>query len=240
MKRSLRPGAALPLALASAGVVLALVSPATAAATKTVALYDMNEAVGSTVLLDSSGNGLNGTIGSEVTLRASYGGAIGHRFNYLAPNTPPAHPGHLDVVKDNLKLDPERADYAVTVRYRTTRSFGNIIQKGQSTQVGGMWKWQQPKGIVSCLFRGAAGETISVNSGVPLNDGQWHTVRCERTATKVVMTIDGIKKRTGTGPTGSISNSAPLSIGGKSTCDQIKITCDYFVGDIDFVRIEKG
>ena len=79
-----------------------------------------------------------------------------------------------------------------------------------------------------------------MNSGVPLNDGQWHTVRCERTATKVVMTIDGIKKRTGTGPTGSISNSAPLAIGGKSTCDQIKITCDYFVGDIDFVRIEKG
>ena len=154
MKRSLRPGAALPLALASAGVVLALVSPATAAATKTVALYDMNEAVGSTVLLDSSGNGLNGTIGSEVTLRASYGGAIGHRFNYLAPNTPPAHPGHLDVVKDNLKLDPERADYAVTVRYRTTRSFGNIIQKGQSTQVGGMWKWQQPKGIVRLACSG--------------------------------------------------------------------------------------
>jgi hypothetical protein len=30
----------------------------------------------------------------------------------------------------------------------------------------------------------------------------------------------------------------PLSIGGKVQCDQIDDTCDYFSGDIDWVRIE--
>jgi Laminin G domain len=231
--------------LATLGVVamsataVALTTPAQAAATKTVALYNMGEKAGSSVLVDSSGNKLNGHIGSTIKLGAVYKGATGHRYPYLAPNTPPAVPEHLDTVPDNIKLDPETADYAVTIRYRTTHKFGNVIQKGQSTQVGGMWKFQQPNGKMSCLFRGAAGE-ISVNSGVPLNDGQWHTVRCERTATKVVMTIDGKKKRTGNGPTGMISNSANLSIGGKSNCNQKKVTCDYFVGDIDYVRIEKG
>lgn len=226
-------------AVTMAATAVALTTPAQAAATKTVALYNMNEARGSTVLVDSSGNHLNGHIGRTITLGAVYNGATGHRYPYLTPNTPPAVPEHLDTVPDNIKLDPETADYAVTIRYRTTRNFGNVIQKGQSTQVGGMWKFQQPNGVISCLFRGAAGQ-ISVNSGVRLNNGQWHTVRCERTATKVVMTIDGTKKRTGNGPTGMISNSANLSIGGKSKCDQKKVTCDYFVGDIDYVRIEKG
>ncbi len=73
-----------------------------------------------------------------------------------------------------------------------------------------------------------------------LNDGQWHTIRCERTATKVVMTIDGTKKRTGNGATGAITNTSVMTIGGKVNCDQVKVTCDYFVGDIDYVRIEKG
>ena len=30
----------------------------------------------------------------------------------------------------------------------------------------------------------------------------------------------------------------PLTIGGKVDCDQVKVTCDYFAGDIDWVRIE--
>ncbi len=230
---------ALPLVAVASLAGLALTTPATAAATTTVALYNMSETVRAT-LVDSSGNGLNGTIGAEVGINTSYSGAVGHTFPYLAPNTPPAHPDHLDTVPDNTLLDPGTSDYAVTIRYRTTRSFGNILQKGQSTTTGGMWKFQQPNGIVTCVFRGSLGQTISVHSATAINDGAWHTVRCERTATKVTLTVDGGSKRTGTGSTGSISNSKVLSIGGKSSCDQITVTCDYFVGDIDYVRIEKS
>ncbi|MBI5089943.1 MAG: PKD domain-containing protein [Actinobacteria bacterium] len=37
-----------------------------------------------------------------------------------------------------------------------------------------------------------------------------------------------------------MNNNKNLSIAGKSSCDQIEVTCDYFVGDIDWVKIEKG
>lgn len=224
---------------AAASIGLCLPGPATAAADTTVALYNMSESAGATVLVDSSGNKLNGTIGATVQRHKVYQGATGHGFPYLKPNTPPAVPSHLDLIPDNALLDPGTSDFAVTIRYRTTKNFGNIIQKGQSGTSGGYWKFQAPKGIISCLFRGSSG-SVSVNSGVALNDGQWHVVRCERTASQVVMTIDGTKKRTGKKATGNISNSKPVSIGGKDHCDQIKITCDYFVGTIDYVRIEKG
>ena len=52
------------------------------------------------------------------------------------------------------------------------------------------------------------------------------------------MTVDGTVVARLTGPTGSISNNWPLSIGGKYDCDQINVTCDYFAGDVDWVRIE--
>lgn len=211
-----------------------------AAAKTTVALYQMNESVGATVLVDSSGSGLNGQIGSEVMEGTVVAGATAHRFGYLKPNTPPAHPGHLDTVANNSKLDPGTSEFAVTMRVKWTNNFGNMIQKGQSGGVGGYWKWEAPKGIVHCLFRDSKSVSKSVNSKTPLNDGQWHTIRCERTATGAVMTVDGQVRATATGKTGSISNSKPLTIAGKGTCDQITVTCDYFVGDIDWVRIEKG
>jgi hypothetical protein len=53
------------------------------------------------------------------------------------------------------------------------------------------------------------------------------------------MTVDGsTRPRRGFGPTGSISNSMPLTIGGKVKCNQTTTGCDYFAGDIDRVVIE--
>jgi hypothetical protein len=42
------------------------------------------------------------------------------------------------------------------------------------------------------------------------------------------------------GVSGNLNNSFPMTIGGKPKCDQVKVTCDYFVGDVDYVRITKG
>jgi len=56
------------------------------------------------------------------------------------------------------------------------------------------------------------------------------------------MTIDigtpDQRVRTANGWTGNIANNVPLTIGGKVNCDQYITTCDYFVGDIDWVTIE--
>ena len=36
--------------------------------------------------------------------------------------------------------------------------------------------------------------------------------------------------------TGNISNTKPLTIAGKGTCDQVSVTCDYWVGQMDYVQ----
>jgi hypothetical protein len=194
------------------------------------ASYQLNEPAGSTVLQDSSGHGLNGVIGSEIGLNGST-----HTFGYLKPNTPPPHPEHLDQVA-NAALNPGTNDYSITFTARWTEPFGNIMQKGQANAAGGRWKIQIPKGIVQCLFQGSLGQA-GVGSGTPLNDGQWHTVVCARDATGATMWVDGVRVSHKAGATGTIANKQPFTIGGKSGCDQVTVTCDYFAGEIDSVVI---
>jgi hypothetical protein len=229
----------LVAAVAAGSVILVPAGAAQAAATTPVAIWEMNEAAGASVMLDSSGNGLNGDIGTEVVTGHTVDGATGYRYSRLTPNQPPAHPEHIVTVPDNANLDPGTRDFAVTIRYRATAKFGNMIQKGQSGARGGYFKFQNPGGVVQCLFRGSTG-SIAVGSGRAINDGLWHTVRCERTAAGVSMTVDGVQAGRKNGPTGSISNTWPLSIGGKVNCDQIEVTCDYFAGSIDRVQLDVG
>ena len=217
--------------------VLVLAMPANAATP--VATLQMNEAAGASTAVDSSGNGLNGVVGSHVqTGVALTGGGTGYRFPYLRPNTPPADPEHLVTIPHNNRLNPGTGNFAVEFRMRTTHSFGNVIQKGQAGSKGGYWKFQQPSGKISCLFRGSAGSSTASSGTVRVNDGAWHTVRCERTSSSVTMTVDGVVTGRNRNPTGPIANTKPLSIAGKLNCDQIDITCDYFAGDLDYVKIE--
>jgi hypothetical protein len=220
-------------------------APGQAAATNVVAHWKMNEPAGATTMVDSSGHNINGQIGSAVVTGVTYLGATGYHWNRVNPNEAPAKPERLVTANDS-RLNPGTGDYAVTIRFRTTHSYGNMIQKGQAGSKGGYFKFQNVKGKVSCLFRGrdSSGNTVSksVNSGTTLlNDGAWHTLRCERTADKVELWVDdNVKPRRGLGPTGNIENNVPLTIGGKLNCDQVKVTCDYFSGDFDYVKIEAG
>jgi hypothetical protein len=227
---------AVCVALAGAFVMAA---PARAAIDQPVAVWQMNESAGATTMLDSSGNGINGAIGAHVLVGTPLtGGGIGYRFPYLKPNTPPADPEHLVRVPNNSRLNPGSGDFAVEFRMRTTHSFGNVIQKGQAGSVGGYWKFQQPNGKISCLFRGSAGSSTASSGTARVNDGLWHTVRCERTSSSVVMRVDGVVTGRNFNATGTIANTRPLTIAGKLNCDQITITCDYFAGDIDYVKIQ--
>jgi hypothetical protein len=141
-------------------------------------------------------------------------------------------------VPNSTRLNPGTGDYAVELRMRTTHSFGNVIQKGQATTRGGYFKFQAPSGKISCLFRGSVGDSTASSGAVRVNDGQWHTVRCERTATGVVMTVDGVVTGRNRNRSGTIANTRPLTIAGKLNCDQVEITCDYFAGELDYVKIE--
>ncbi len=232
----------LAVSAALAGVI-AMVSPAHAAIDQPVAVWQMNEPAGSRTMVDSSGNGINGSIGSAIQTGVTYAGATGYRWSSTNPNGYPAKPERLVTAADS-RLNPGTRDYAVTIRFRTTHSYGNMIQKGQATTPGGYFKWEIPKGMLMCLYRSrdSRGNLLgqkAVTTPFPLNDGKWHTVRCEKTVDRVTMTIDGTTVvRSSRSTIGPIANTMPLSIGGKVTCDQVKVTCDYFAGDIDWIRIE--
>jgi len=218
---------------------LSMASPARAAINQPVAIWQMNEPAGSTTMVDSSGNGINGVIGTDVlTGTALSGGGTGYRFTFVQPNQPPANPERLVQVANRTALNPGSGDFAVEFRMRTTHSFGNLVQKGQSGASGGYFKFQQPNGKVSCLFRGSAGSSTASSGTTRVNDGQWHVVRCERTSSSVTMTVDGRVTGRNRNPTGTIANTRPLTIAGKLNCDQVNTTCDYFAGDLDYLKIE--
>jgi len=85
---------------------------------------------------------------------------------------------------------------------------------------------------------GSAGGSTASSGAVRVNDGQWHVVRCERTSSGVTMTVDGVVTGRNRNPTGTIANTRPLTIAGKLNCDQLNTTCDYFAGDLDYLKIE--
>lgn len=225
--------------VAMASSTLTVGVPAVAsAASVTIADWQMNEAAGAQAMPDSSGNSATGAIGSVVQTGVVVNGATGYRWSSTMPNQPPAKPERLIQVPDQ-DLNPGTRDYAVTIRYRSTYKFGNIIQKGQAHVSGGYFKIEQPSGFINCFYTGHGG-MATVKSTVATNDGQWHVIRCERTASQVALYIDGALMGTSVHATGMISNTTPLTIGGKLNCDNVAITCDYYSGDLDYVRIEAG
>ena len=217
-------------------------APAVAAAVVTLDLQ-FNEPVGATVATDSSGLGHNGAIGSHVKMNGSYADWDRH------PPGAGIYYGadHLVMVADapDASLDPGTGNFSVEFRFRSTDKFGNILQKGQSRTVGGQVKFQQPGGYVSCMYKSSATSRASIKASIATNDGQWHVIRCERTPTEVTLYIDGVFNKRIRNPTGNINNSKAWTIGGKFECDTSNPetgadSCDYFPGDIDYVRLTKG
>ena len=245
-----------PWALATVGVVaiacVGLAGPSAqahapgatsvrAAVTTTLDL-EFDDPPGSTVAVDSSGLGHDGSVGSHIRMSGSYATWDRH------PPDAGIYYGadHLVMVPDapDGSLDPSAGNFSVELRYRSTAKFGNVIQKGQARTVGGQVKFQQPKGVISCMFKSPSGQA-AIGSKTPLNDGAWHVVRCERTPTMVTMYVDGVLRNRIRKATGTIDNTTPWTIGGKFDCDTSDPTvgadsCDYFPGDIDYVRLTKG
>ena len=221
---------------AAVAVGIAFAAPASAA---TLANWQMNEGSGASVMVDSSGH-VNGTIGSAVVTGFRFGGATAYHWAFTSPTAPPAKPERI-VQASSSTLNPNSGNYTVELRYRTTKHFGNIVQKGQAGSSGGYFKIENPNGNLTCVFRGtsSSGKFLrkQVVSPAVLSDGAWHVARCARTATALTLTIDGSVVATAHGSSGNITNNRPISIAGKLNCDQIHTTCDYFTGDIDYITI---
>jgi hypothetical protein len=230
------------------------------AAAEEVANYQMNDPVpaqgGARVILDSSGNGLHGDVGSLVRYRQPLDGG-NYAFYFPGPFSG-YDPERIATVpdvwgNDNARLDPQTQPYAVTLRFRTTASRPNIVQKGQNASFGGFWKFVLKEGWPRCHFRDENGNVTAIGFVKTLNeykanDGQWHVATCERTATGVRVTLDGVSKFN-SGALGNINSRMPLMIGGKLNCNPESgqtapngrpVNCDYYQGWIDWLRITKG
>jgi Laminin G domain len=228
----IRCGTSLTVALV---VGVALAAPASAA---TLADWEMNEAPGAHTMVDSSGH-VNGTIGSAIQTGVSVMGATVYRWPFTSPTMPPPKPERLAQANSST-LNPGSGNYTVEMRYRTTQHFGNMVQKGQAGSKTGYWKIENPNGRINCVFRGLVNGTLkrkAVESPTVLSDGNFHIAKCARTSNALTLSIDGHVVDTASGKTGSISNSRPLTIAGKLDCNQMDVTCDYYTGDIDYIKI---
>ena len=234
-------------AMQGVGAAATDATPVMRKATLAVGDWPMNETSGQT-MVDVSGNGLDGYIGSSVLINVPTDDGTGYRFQ--GPLNV-QNRERLVLVDDTPMLDPGTETYSVSVRFRTFGSRPNILQKGQSEDTGGYWKLVIHTGWPRCHYRDenyntkAIGFVRSPDPNAKVNDGDWHTLRCQRNLDSVCVYLDEgtptAMSKCIRGAIGLIDNKWPLSIGGKMRCDPLKAstTCDYFNGDIDWVRIER-
>ena len=229
----------------SLGVMLAVPAVATAAV---MGDWQLDEAPGAPLAIDGSGQGLHGDVGEDVVLYEATGdGGRAYRFqgDWWVVNRE-----RLVLWADQPRLDPQTTTYAVTVRVKTRAPNTNVIQKGQANVAGGFWKLEIHRGWPTCHFRDSSGRNRAIkmenhpNPNAYVADGVWTTIRCERTTTGVTVTVNPGEatqvSSTTRGTLGNVDNNNPLSLGGKWYCNGDTITCDYYAGAVDWVRIEKG
>jgi hypothetical protein len=115
----------------------------------------------------------------------------------------------------------------------------NIVQKGYSA-TSSQWKLQidGTDGQPSCVLVDDKKPTIRIaTSSVTAADGRWHAVACRRAAGTLVVLVDGVQRGgTAVPPRLSVTNSRPLSIGGKGAFADN----DQFNGALDNVWVELG
>ena len=196
---------------------------ASSSAAGLVALWHMDELSGS-VMRDSIG-GHDGTIHS-VQLGAA--GFSGSAYGFTGS-------GYV-AVPSASDLNPASADITVTIRLKATSVPAtpdwDLIRKGYYTTTGGEYKVEyQPSGQASCGFKGSAGYAELI-TGPALNNGQWHTVQCVKTASTIKLIVDG-QTFSKAANVGTIANSEPVPIGARPGSE-------YFKGSLDEASIQIG
>lgn len=188
-----------------------LATVSASAAASVVGSWPMNESSGS-VMIDTSGSGLNGKIGSAVQLG---GGDRGYLFPGWTSNVDSSGQltgkvsstaGAVSVPDPNDTLDPRTGDISVSLDLQATLTASgrlptasgasyNIVQKARSNDPGGFWKLELA-GSGSTLGRlrwvlSDGSHKVVVTSKPRVDDGAWHSVVAERRGNQMVLTVDG-------------------------------------------------
>ena len=226
MIRAVTVGRFSTLVAMSGTILLATVGPAQAATV--VASWSMNDAGGT--MADSSGRGHTGTlhnvaVGQPGMSGAAYG--FTKKASYVTvPSSPDFSPG-----TGNFR-------FTLSVRFGAPPSASvvdfDLLRRGLSTTAGGNYKAEiLGSGRAFCLYRGTAG-AVSLSAGPSLADNRWHTITCARVGESVVLSLDA-SSWSKAGKIGSITNSAGVFIGAKSSAGD-----DQYTGLMDAVSITKG
>jgi hypothetical protein len=226
--------------------VLGLVLVAAWAATSSAAPTDMltfhfdnvpgeSYVAGGTVL-DSSGLGNNGyllgTPGVPTWLPAGY---LGGAFDFTGNG---GTSGQSILVLNSASLNPGAGDFAITAWILTRHEYdGDVLRKGSTATASTWYKLEHspnPWNDKLSLNFNTTGTDATVTSHDAYNDEQWHFVVAQRQGSVAQLWIDGALD--GTAPvSGSIFNTANLSIGSKDTLDD-----DFLNSSLDEVRMYSG
>jgi hypothetical protein len=145
------------------------------------------------------------------------------------PDAPELNPGAA----------PIRYGASVKLARKQTGSGENVLQKGYSAS-GSQYKLQVDgaAGRPSCVLSDNVVPGIHVaRSDVSVADGAWHRLECRRAgATLTLLVDDAVHATTAIPATLAITNTVPLSIGGKGD----GLDNDQFHGAVDDVWIALG
>jgi hypothetical protein len=188
-----------------------------------VALWHMDETSG-TVMKDSARTH-NGTLKSVQLGQPGFSG-LAYGFTGASQVTVPSA----------ADLNPGAATVTVTIHLKTTSVPAtpdwDLIRKGVFASAGGEFKMEyQPSGQASCGFNGSSGYS-ELMAGPALNNGQWHTVQCVKTATAIQVVVDGVKFAKAA-TLGTIGNTDAMAFGAHPNSE-------FFKGSLDEASLQVG
>ena len=180
--------------------------PASAASTR---VLHYSGALSGTTVPDESGFGNNGTA-HDVSLSGGAYSFNGTSSYIRTPASSTVNPGSAAF------------SYSVTVKLPTPTTFSrdlSLVRRGSSKFAGPYYKMEMVYNKATgnmrleCALRDAAGaHAIVSTSGNALNDGQWHTLTCSKSAKTISLTKDG-HVRTKSVALGNLSSTRPLNFG---------------------------
>lgn len=212
-------------------VVAVLATGSARAATGTVALWHMDESSGSS-MSDSAPSGSVRDTGRlhNVTVGQSGSGGGAYRFN--GPSL-----SYVDVPSSSdLNPGSDSFTFSVKVKFTALPSSAvgdyDLLRKGLSTTSGGDYKAEiVQSGRALCQWKGTSAN-VQLTGGSALNNGAWHTISCEKTSSEIRLRVDGTVRASRSVRVGSISNSAHLLLGAKTTSGG-----DQYQGLLDEAKI---
>ena len=202
-------------------------SATTPASTSTqAAVWNMDEPVGTTTMVDSSGNGNNGTLVGGV--EAGVPGEAGTAYSFNGTSS------YVDVPNAaSLVAGPANINISFWLNTTHLPSSGDYDLVRMGVYPGQEYKVELEKtNQIGCTFHGLSGSN-NATGGANLANGAWHHIVCIKTSSQIQLWIDGVDVKNTAAVIGSVSPTSDVTIGSHGTFD-------WYQGTLDDVSIAFG